>query len=56
MVDACRKNGGFYLASIGGIAGTIAQECFKSIEMLEYPELGTFISILQNVNEDEDFL
>ncbi|XP_060605088.1 fumarate hydratase class I, aerobic-like isoform X2 [Ruditapes philippinarum] len=40
VVEACKKNGGFYLASIGGIAGTIAQECFKSIELLEYPELG----------------
>ncbi|KAL4221523.1 hypothetical protein ACF0H5_019780 [Mactra antiquata] len=40
VVDACKRNGGFYLASIGGIAGTIAQETFKSIELIEYPELG----------------
>jgi len=38
--DACRKYGGFYLASIGGAAANLAEHCIKKVEVLEYPELG----------------
>lgn len=40
VTDACRKNGGFYLGSIGGPAARLAQDCIKHVEVLEYPELG----------------
>lgn len=40
VTDACRKHGGFYLGSIGGPAAILAQENIKSIECVEYPELG----------------
>ena len=40
VTDACKKYGGFYLGSIGGPAAILAQENIKSIECLEYPELG----------------
>ncbi len=38
--DACRKYGGFYLGSIGGAAARLAQDCIRSVETIEYPELG----------------
>ena len=38
--EACKKHGGFYLGSIGGPAARLAQDCIKSIEMVEFPELG----------------
>ncbi len=38
--DACKKFGGFYLGSIGGPAALLAQENIRSVELLEYPELG----------------
>jgi len=38
--DACKKNGGFYLASIGGAAANLAEHCIKKVETQEYPELG----------------
>ncbi|MEK7821391.1 MAG: fumarate hydratase C-terminal domain-containing protein, partial [Pseudomonadota bacterium] len=37
---ACKKHGGFYLGSIGGVAAKLAQESIKKVELLEYPELG----------------
>lgn len=40
VTDACKKYGGFYLGSIGGSAAILAQEYVKSLEILEYPELG----------------
>ncbi|MDR1372648.1 MAG: fumarate hydratase [Dysgonamonadaceae bacterium] len=40
VTDACKKNGGFYLGSIGGPAAILAQNNIKSIECLAYPELG----------------
>ncbi|MDD2490855.1 MAG: fumarate hydratase [Bacteroidales bacterium] len=40
VTDACQKNGGFYLGSIGGPAAILAQESIKKVEVLEYPELG----------------
>jgi fumarate hydratase class I len=38
--EACKKNGGFYLASIGGSAANLAEHCIKKVETVEYPELG----------------
>ncbi len=38
--EACKKHGGFYLASIGGAAANLAEHCIKKVELLEYPELG----------------
>ena len=40
VTDACQKHGGFYLGSIGGPAALLAQNNIKSIECVEYPELG----------------
>ena len=40
VTDACRKHGGFYLGSIGGPAAILAQNSIKSLECVEYPELG----------------
>ncbi len=40
VTDACAAHGGFYLGSIGGPAARLAQDCIKSVEVLEYPELG----------------
>jgi fumarate hydratase, class I len=38
--DACKKHGGFYLASVGGAAANLAEHCIKKVECIEYPELG----------------
>jgi fumarate hydratase class I len=38
--DACKKHGGFYLGSIGGVAANLAEHCIKKVETVEYPELG----------------
>jgi len=38
--SACATYGGFYLGSIGGPAARLAQDCIKSVAVLEYPELG----------------
>lgn len=40
VTNACQKHGGFYLGSIGGPAAILAQNNIKSIQCLEYPELG----------------
>ena len=40
VTDACNRHGGFYLGSIGGPAARLAQDCIRSVEVLEYPELG----------------
>ncbi|MCF0165786.1 MAG: fumarate hydratase [Bacteroidales bacterium] len=40
VTDACKKHGGFYLGSIGGAAAVLAMNSIKSIECVEYPELG----------------
>jgi fumarate hydratase class I len=40
VTDACKKNGGFYLGSIGGPAARLAQDCIKKVEVLEYADLG----------------
>ncbi|MCC7332784.1 MAG: fumarate hydratase [Flavobacteriales bacterium] len=38
--EACKKYGGFYLGSIGGPAAILAKRNIKSIEVVDFPELG----------------
>jgi fumarate hydratase class I len=38
--EACKKYGGFYLATIGGTAANVAQDCINKVEVQEYAELG----------------
>lgn len=40
VTDACKKHGGFYLGTIGGVAAVLSQDCIKSIECVEFPEIG----------------
>jgi len=40
VIDACRKYGGFYLGSIGGPAAILAAENIKSVEMVDFEDLG----------------
>ena len=40
VTEACNKHGGFYLGSIGGPAARLAQDCIRSVDVLEWPELG----------------
>ena len=40
VTDACRKHGGFYLGSIGGPAAILARDSIKSVEVIDFPELG----------------
>ena len=52
VTEACQTYGGFYLGSIGGPAARLAQDCIKSVEVLEYAELG--MEAVWNI-EVEDF-
>ncbi|MDQ4115288.1 MAG: FumA C-terminus/TtdB family hydratase beta subunit [Actinomycetota bacterium] len=38
--DSCRRHGGFYLGTVGGPAARLAQECIRSVEVLDFEELG----------------
>lgn len=40
VTDACKKHGGFYLGSIGGPAAILAKQNIKSVEVVDFPELG----------------
>jgi fumarate hydratase, class I len=40
VTQACQAHGGFYLGSIGGPGARLARDCIKSVDVLEYPELG----------------
>lgn len=40
VTDACKKHGGFYLGSIGGPAAILAKSSIKSVEVLDFEELG----------------
>ncbi len=40
VTDACQRHGGFYLGSIGGPAARLAQDNIRSVDVLEYAELG----------------
>jgi fumarate hydratase class I len=38
--DACKMHGGFYLGAIGGPAAILAQDNIKSVEIVDFEELG----------------
>lgn len=40
VVDSCKKYGGFYLGSVGGPAAILAKESIKSIELVDFEDLG----------------
>lgn len=40
VTESCKKNGGFYLGSIGGPAALLARENIRKVEVLDFPELG----------------
>ena len=40
VTDACQTHGGFYLGSIGGPAAILARENIRSVDVVEFPELG----------------
>ena len=40
VTEACKKHGGFYLGTIGGVAAVLSQSSIKSIECVEFPEIG----------------
>lgn len=40
VIDACHKYGGFYLGSVGGPAAILAEENIKSVELVDFEDLG----------------
>jgi len=40
VIDACKKYGGFYLGTIGGPAAVLAEDNIKSVEIVDFEELG----------------
>jgi fumarate hydratase class I len=40
VIDSCKKYGGFFLGSIGGPAAILASENIKSVEMVDFEDLG----------------
>ncbi|HDR88367.1 MAG TPA: fumarate hydratase, partial [Bacteroidetes bacterium] len=40
VTEACKKHGGFYLGSIGGPAAILAKANIKSVEVVDFEELG----------------
>ena len=40
VTEACKKHGGFYLGTIGGVAAVLSSDSIKSIECVEFAELG----------------
>lgn len=40
VIDSCRKYGGFYLGSVGGPAAILARESIKSVELVDFEEMG----------------
>ena len=40
VIESCKKYGGFYLGSIGGPAAILAAENIKSVEMVDFEDLG----------------
>ncbi len=40
VVNSCKKNGGFYLGSIGGAAARVGRDEITSVEVLDFAELG----------------
>lgn len=40
VIDSCKKYGGFYLGSVGGPAAILAAENIKSVELVDFEDLG----------------
>ncbi len=40
VTNACQKHGGFYLGSLGGPAALLAEKNIKSVEVVDFEELG----------------
>jgi fumarate hydratase, class I len=40
VTDSCRRYGGFYLGTIGGVAARLAQDCITSVDVLDFEEFG----------------
>jgi len=40
VTKACKRHGGFYLGTIGGMAAQLTANCIRSVEVLDMPELG----------------
>ncbi len=40
VIEACKKYGGFYLGTIGGPAAILAAENIKSVELIDFEDLG----------------
>ena len=40
VAESCKKNGGFYLGSIGGPAARLGKDCITKVEVIDFPELG----------------
>eukprot|EP00929_Paragymnodinium_shiwhaense_P085055 TRINITY_DN4551_c0_g1_i1.p1 TRINITY_DN4551_c0_g1~~TRINITY_DN4551_c0_g1_i1.p1 ORF type:complete len:673 (+),score=212.21 TRINITY_DN4551_c0_g1_i1:71-2089(+) len=40
VTKSCKKHGGFYLGSIGGVAATLSSKSIKRVEVLDMEELG----------------
>ncbi|MCL2561248.1 MAG: FumA C-terminus/TtdB family hydratase beta subunit [Rikenellaceae bacterium] len=40
VAASCARYGGFYLGSIGGPGALVAKECIRSVEVIDFPELG----------------
>ncbi|WP_075602781.1 fumarate hydratase [Saccharicrinis aurantiacus] len=40
VTDACKEHGGFYVGSIGGPAAILAKTSIKSVEVVDFEELG----------------
>jgi fumarate hydratase class I len=40
VIESCRKHGGFYLGSVGGPAAILAAENIKSVEIVDFEDLG----------------
>ena len=40
VVESCKKYGGFYLGTIGGPAAILAKENIKSVELVDFEDLG----------------
>lgn len=40
VIDSCKRHGGFYLGSVGGPAAILAAENIKSVELVDFEDLG----------------
>lgn len=40
VTRACKKYGGFYLGSIGGVAATLSKSSIKKVQVLDMEDLG----------------